>query len=61
MDQVILHYRKNLEMLKKGLINIKNKDNECFSWCHLAKVYSEKVKSNRERISHYKKYVDTLD
>ena len=24
-------------------------------------MYSDKVKSNRERISHYKKYVDTLN
>ena len=46
---------------KKGLINIKNQDNKCFRWCHLAKVYDDKVKSNRERISHYKKYVDTLN
>ena len=52
---------QELRNAKKGLINIKNKDNECFRWCHLAKVYSEKVKSNRERISHYKKYVDTLN
>ena len=42
-------------------INIKNEDNQCFRWCHLAKVYSDKVKRNRERISHYKKYVDTLN
>ena len=47
--------------VKKGLINIKNIDNECFMWCHLAKVNSVKVKSNCERISHYKKYKDTLN
>ena len=52
---------KELRNSKKGLINIKNKDNECFRWCHLVKVCSDKVKSNRERISHYKKYVDTLN
>ena len=52
---------KELINTKKGLINIKKIDNECFRWCHLAKVYSDKVKSNRERISHYKKYVDTLN
>ena len=52
---------KELRNSKKGLINIKNEDNECFRWCHLAKVYSDKVKRNRERISHYKKYVDTLN
>ena len=49
---------KKLGNAKKGLINIKNENNECFRWCHLAKVYSDKVKRNRERISHYKKYVD---
>ena len=52
---------EELRNAKKGLISIKNEDNECFRWCHLAKVYSVKVKSNRERISHYKKYVDTLN
>ena len=52
---------EELRNAKKGLISIKNQDNECFRWCHLAKVYSDKVKSNRERISHYKKYVDTLN
>ena len=52
---------KELRNSKKGRINIKNEDNECFRWCHLAKVYSDKVKSNRERISHYKKYVNTLN
>ena len=36
---------EELRNAKKGLINIKNKDNECFRWCHLAKVYSEKVKA----------------
>ena len=46
---------------KKGLINIKNNDNECFRWSHLAKLHSDKVKTHCERISHYKKYVDTLN
>ena len=52
---------KELRNSRKGLINIKNNDNECFRWCHLAKVYSNQIKSNRERISHYKKYVNTLN
>ena len=52
---------KELRNAKKGLINIKKIDNECFRWCHLAKVYSDKVKSNCERKSHYKKYVDTMN
>ena len=52
---------EELRNAKKGLINVKNIDNECFRWCHLSEVYSDKVKSNRERISHYKKCVDTLN
>ena len=52
---------KELRNSKKGLINIKDENNKCFRWCHLPKVYSDKVKSNRERISHYKKYVNTLN
>ena len=45
----------------KGLINIKNEDNECFRWCHLAKIYCNQIKNHPERISHYKKYVNTLN
>ena len=30
-------------------------------WCRLSKLHSDKVKSNRKKISHYKKYVDTLN
>ena len=52
---------KELRNANKGLINTKNIDNECFRSCHLAKVYSDKVKSNRKRISHDKKYVYTLN
>ena len=52
---------EELRNFRKGLINIKNNDNECFRWCHLAKVYCNQIKSNRERISHYKKYVNTLN
>ena len=52
---------EELRNAKKGLINIKNEHIECFRWCHLAKVYNNEVKRNCERISHYKKYVDTLN
>ena len=40
----------------KGLINIKNKDNECFRWCHIRKInpqdkYKERVKKvDREMV-----------
>ena len=52
---------EKLRNAKKEFINLKNEENECFRWCHLAKVYSDKAKRNRERISHYKKYLDTLN
>ena len=44
---------------KKAVINVKNKDNLCFLWCVLAHLY--KVRSHRERVAHYKKYLDTLN
>ena len=43
---------------KKGLINIKNKDNECFRWCHIRKInpqdkYPERVKKvDREMVKN---------
>ena len=53
---------KELKNPKKGLVNIKNEnDNECFRWCHLAKLYSSQVKNHPERTSHYKKYVNTVN
>ena len=32
---------------KKGLINIKNKDNECFRWCHIRHLNSQKEDPQR--------------
>ena len=32
----------NLRNPKKGLINIKNKDNECFRWCHIRHLNPQK-------------------
>ena len=32
---------------KKGLINIKNKDNECFRWCHIRHLNPQKKDSQR--------------
>ena len=34
---------------KKGLINIKNKDNKCFLWCHVRHL--NPIKKNSERIN----------
>ena len=32
---------------KKGLINIKNKDNECFRWCHIRHLNPQKKDPQR--------------
>ena len=44
----------------KGLINIKNKDDQCFKWCHVTFINSRN--SHPERINKQdKKNADTLD
>ena len=44
----------------KGLINLKNKDNECFKWCHIR--FINPTNSHPERINKQdKKIADTLD
>ena len=49
-----------LNNLKKGLINIKNKDKECFKWCHIRLLNS--TNSHPERINKQdKKTASTLD
>ena len=44
---------------KKAIINIKNKDSLCFIWSVLAGIYKENI--HPERVSHYVKYLDTLN
>ena len=44
----------------KGLINIKNKDDECFRWCHIRHLNPQK--KNPQRIKRDdKQYVDKLN
>jgi len=49
---------KELRHHMKGLINLQNKDNECFRWCHIRHLnpqekYPQRVKKNdREYIKH---------
>ena len=43
---------KELQNNLKGLINLKNEDNECFRWCHIRHlnpqdVHPERIKKNR--------------
>ena len=42
--------------LRKGLINIKNKDQKCFLWCHvrhinLSKEHPERIKKTDKKIA----------
>ena len=42
-----LELPEELRNSKKGLINLKNDDNECFRWCHNRKLNPEKVHPER--------------
>ena len=44
----------------KGLINIKNEDNECFRWCHIRHLNPQDKTPQRIKKSD-KEYVDKLD
>ena len=44
----------------KGLINIKNKDDECFGWCHIRHLNPQKKNSQRIKRDD-KQYVDKLN
>ena len=38
---------KSLQHSKKGLINLKNNDNECFRWCHIRHLNPQKKRSTK--------------
>ena len=44
----------------KGLINLKNKDNECFRWCHIRHLNPQEKYPQRIKKSD-KEYIDKLD
>ena len=44
----------------KGLINIKNEDNECFRWCHIRHLNAQETNPQRIKKSD-KEYVKNLD
>ena len=48
-----------LRSAKKGLINMKNKDQKCFLWCHVRHI--KPVKVHPERITQKDKLVENLD
>ena len=45
---------------KKGLINLKNKDNKCFRWCHIRHLNPQEKDPQRIKKSD-KEYVNKLD
>ena len=51
---------KELRNSKKGLINLKNDDNECFLWCHIRHKNPVKIHSERVKMSD-KEFVQKLD
>ena len=57
---VFFELPKEVNNPKKGLINIRNKDNKCFLWCHVRHL--NLVNDNSTRIKKEdKKIADTLD
>ena len=51
---------QELRNSKKGLINIKNKYNECFRWCHIRHLNPQDKDSQRIKKSD-KEYINRLD
>ena len=51
---------KELRNSSKGLINLKNEDNECFRWCHIR--YLNVQEKDPQRIKKAdKQYIEKLD
>ena len=46
---------------KMGLINIKNEDQKCFTYCLIYHLNQNKIKNNPQRVSNYKQYENTVD
>jgi len=42
-----IQFPKELRNSKKGLINLKNKDNECFRWCHIRHINPQENRPDR--------------
>ena len=51
---------QELRNSKKGLINMKNEDNECFRWCHIRQLNPQDKDPQRIKKSD-KQYVDNLN
>ena len=51
---------QELRNSKKGLINMKNEDNECFRWCHIRRLNPQDKDPQRIKKSD-KEYMNKLD
>ena len=51
---------QELRNSKKGLINMKNEDNECFRWCHIRHLNPQDIHPEQIKKSD-KEYIDKLD
>ena len=51
---------QELRNSEKGLINMKNKDNECFRWCHIRHLNPQDKNPRRIKKSD-KEHIDKLD
>ena len=46
---------------KKAIINPQNDDEECFKWAVITALKWTDIKSNRERVSNFRKFADNYD
>ena len=58
--QEVLIWTYLLNCQRKGLINIKNKDQKCFLWCHVRHINSSKAHPERAKKTE-KKIAEKLD
>ena len=49
------------ELKNRGLINLQNKDNECFRWCHIRHLNLQRLKNPQRIKKTDKQYIEKLD
>ena len=49
------------ELQNRSLINLQNKDNECFRWCHIHHLNSQRLKNPQRIKKTDKQYIEKLD
>ena len=51
----------HLRNSKLHLVNVRNRDAECFRWCVLAALHPAPPASHPERVGHYRRYYNSLN